>query len=142
MREDLINQYFTVSTTMQRAWKHRVLAAFEHEHISIAQMGLLFMIHEQKSVISKDLAKHMHITRSAVAQLIDGLAEPGYIERTEDEKDRRIIHISLSKKGRNVLKRLEKQRRKIFDELVCELNEEQLKAGIEIQEAMLRRLER
>lgn len=140
MREELVDQYFGVSTNVQRVWKHRVLTALDDEQISVAQMGLLFMIHEKQSVISKDLAKHMHISRSAIAQLLDGLAELGYIERSEDTKDRRIVHLSLSKKGKSVLKRLEKRRRAIFDELVCELSEDELRAGIAIQEAMLRQL--
>jgi DNA-binding MarR family transcriptional regulator len=142
MREDLIEQYFEVSTSMQRAWKRRIFATFETERISIAQMGLLFMIHESQSVISKDLATRMQISRSAIAQFLDGLSELGYITKTEDSKDRRIVHISLSKKGKSKLKDLEKQRRVIFKQLVKELSDKQLKSAIEINNVMLRQLEK
>ena len=140
MREELIKQYFDISVTVQRTWKHRVFAALEDEHISMAQMGLLFIIEERQPVASKELATYLRVTRSAIAQLIDGLDERGYIERNEDDKDRRILHISLSSNGELVLRRLEKRRRKIFEDLVCELSDEQLTSGIEIQESMLRRL--
>lgn len=140
MRDKLIKQYFDVSVTVQRTWKQLVFDALEDEQISLAQMGLLFRIDEQGSVISRDLASHLRVTRSAIAQLIDGLAERGYIQRQEDETDRRIVHISLSKKGKNVLKRLEKRRRAIFEKVVCELSDEQLRIGIDIQHAMLRQL--
>jgi DNA-binding MarR family transcriptional regulator len=142
MRENLIEQYFETSTGIQRALKRRVLAKLQSESISFAQIGLLFMIDENGSVISKDLATRMQITRSAIAQLIDGLSELGFIIRTEDKDDRRIVHISLSKKGKNKLKDLEKQRKAIFKELVSELSDKQLKSAIEINSVMLRQLEK
>jgi DNA-binding MarR family transcriptional regulator len=141
MREELIEQYFEVSTAVQRATKRRVLAQLQSESISFAQIGLLFMIHEHQPVISKDLATYMQITRSAIAQLLDGLSELGLIVKTEDKKDRRIVHVSLSKKGKNKLKDLEKQRKIIFRELVNGLSDKQLASAIEISSDMLKQLE-
>lgn len=141
MRNELIEEYFMASTSMQRAWKHRIFAVLQDENISVAQTGLLFIINEHKSVISKDLAKFMHITRSAVAQLLEGLSEQGYVTKTEDTKDRRITHISLSKKGVDKMKQLDKQRRSIFNRLVEGLSDEQLTAAIEINKSMLEQLE-
>lgn len=141
MRNELIEEYFTATTTMQRAWKHRIFALLQDENISVAQVGLLFIISEQKSVISKDLAQRMHITRSAIAQQLDGLSELGYVTKTEDTKDRRIVHISLSKKGLQKMKQLDRQRRDIFGKLVDGLSDEQLAAAIEINKSMLRQLE-
>jgi DNA-binding MarR family transcriptional regulator len=142
MREDLIEQYFEASTGIQRAMKRRVLAKLQSESISFAQIGLLFMIDENGSVISKDLATRMQISRSAIAQLLDGLSELGFITRTEDKKDRRIVHIGLSKKGKGKIKDLEKQRKAIFKELVSGLSDKQLKSAIEINSAMLKQLEK
>lgn len=142
MRKDLIEAYFAVSTQMQRAWKSCVLSEIAEENISIAQMGLLFLLNEHQPVLSKDIATKMHITRSAVAQLVEGLDELGYITRTEDESDRRMVYIRLSTRGQKKLGELEDRRRRIFESLVSDLSDEQLQEAIKINQVMLQQLEK
>lgn len=141
MREKLIEEYFEVSVAMQRAWKARIMAELNDEQISIAQMGILFLLKETQPILGKDLAARLYITRSAVTQLIDGLVDSGYVTRTEDSKDRRKIYLSLSKRGSAKLKALDKQRKAVFMAQVANLSDKQLTAAIEINAQMLKEIE-
>jgi DNA-binding MarR family transcriptional regulator len=42
----------------------------------------------------------MGISKPNVTSLIDKLIDQGYVQRRHDEKDRRVIHIVLTAKGR------------------------------------------
>lgn len=142
MREKLIEDYFKATSALQRAWKHRVLLALhDDEQISITQISTLFMLREHSPIMGKDLATKMHISRSAVTQLVDGLVESGYVTRREDSKDRRNVYLSVSKKGKAKLKALDKKRKHIFNQLVTNLSDKQLKAAIEINQKMLKEIE-
>ncbi len=78
----------------------------------------------------------MHISPSAVTQLLDGLAQGGYIQRDEDQADRRVSYIKLSKLGASKVKTLEKKRKDYFISLAEALSDEELESMIKIQAKM------
>lgn len=61
-----------------------------------------------------ELAKAMNQTMPAVSQRIRKLEEMGYVERTQDETDRRTVWIRLTEHGQDLLK---ETCHKMFDRL-------------------------
>jgi DNA-binding MarR family transcriptional regulator len=49
----------------------------------------------------KEIAKLLHVTSSAVSQLIDGLIKKKLVSRKENAKDRRVINIAVTEMARN-----------------------------------------
>ncbi|HET6863802.1 MAG TPA: MarR family transcriptional regulator [Candidatus Saccharimonadales bacterium] len=74
--------------------------------LSHAQMGMLYLLsfHEQTSV--NQTADFLGVSKSAVTQLADSLEDKGLISRTNDNKDRRIVRLSLTAEGRQIMKKL------------------------------------
>jgi DNA-binding MarR family transcriptional regulator len=67
---------------------------------------LLVIIHsidEGKPVMVSQLSHKMEISNAASTQMIDGLEKIGWVTRTQDEKDRRIMWVDLTKEGKKVL---------------------------------------
>lgn len=50
------------------------------------------------SVLSKEMCCH----KSNVTQVVAGLEKKGLVERTETPTDKRVIHLKLTSKGRNI----------------------------------------
>jgi DNA-binding MarR family transcriptional regulator len=46
------------------------------------------------------------VTAGAVSQRLDRLEARGYVRRMRDDVDKRVIHVSLTKKGRNLIDRV------------------------------------
>ena len=81
--------------------KHRMAFGAHSSHkgprITPAQWGVLMCVaHGEKRTV-KDVAGALSITSSAATQLIDGLVESGYVNRAEDQRDRRAVTLTLSK---------------------------------------------
>jgi DNA-binding MarR family transcriptional regulator len=74
--------------------------------LSHAQVGMLYLLahHTESSV--KEAADFLGITKSAVTQLADPLDAKGLIARRPDPADRRIVRLSLTPQGRQLLKKL------------------------------------
>ena len=51
---------------------------------------------------TSQLAEKMHVTRATISTLIDRLVRKGYVERIKDEKDRRVIRLGLTHRGKQV----------------------------------------
>jgi DNA-binding MarR family transcriptional regulator len=136
-RDLLIEAMFANSLTVQKAWKSFILQSLGKNNISLAQAGLLFILKNRQPIKGSELADEMHISRSAVTQLIEGLETSNFITRTESTQDRRIQYISLSSYGTDRLKEIDSKRKALFILATSTLDNRELKALIAMQSKMI-----
>ncbi len=79
-----------------------------------------------------DLSTRMQITPGAVTHMINSLEEGGYVERLQAAKDRRIVLIKLTDKGKKVVADMEAEFLDDLRGLVGFLGEEDSKDFIRI----------
>jgi DNA-binding MarR family transcriptional regulator len=79
----------------------------ERLHLTVAEFKLLrgFRVDETLSV--NDLAKRIELSSSRLTRIIDGLVEKGLVWREIGSRDRRVMEISLTPKGRKIQEELE-----------------------------------
>lgn len=65
-------------------------------------LGVLFR--EKKSLSMSELGKQLYISKPYMTVLVDQLIQEGYVERLRDPEDRRIVNISITRKGARYLK--------------------------------------
>ncbi len=70
------------------------------------------------------LVKELGVSKQAVGQLVDTLVLRGYLERKEDEEDRRKSNIVLTKRGRAAASVQAAAREKIDAELISRTGQE------------------
>lgn len=76
--------------------------------LSKAQLELLYALSFHEKISVKQAAQRLSVSLSAVSQLADPLLSEGYITRQNDLTDRRIVHLSLTPKGKRIIKDLKK----------------------------------
>jgi len=67
------------------------------------QLRILIMLAHAGPTQPSDIGIRMGISKSNVSALIDKLVVLGYVERRPDEKDRRVVHITITARGRKFL---------------------------------------
>lgn len=77
--------------------------SFANHSISHSQMEIMFLLYDEGKFTMSNLSKALLISKPNVTPMVDKLINNQFVERLPDEKDRRIIHISLTQKGRNFL---------------------------------------
>jgi DNA-binding MarR family transcriptional regulator len=70
--------------------------------LHLAVMGEL----GQNSMTMSELANTLMMTKPQLTHLVDSLVSQGIVERRPDEKDRRVINLALTEKGRALLKEM------------------------------------
>lgn len=68
--------------------------------LSIAEMHTLDAIGPYESRAMSETANRLGITTGTLTVSVDRLVKKGYIERHRDTKDRRVVRISLTRKGK------------------------------------------
>lgn len=104
------NQIQTVIETLSRLHRPMSKDSWKELGLSHAQVGMLYLLSYHKGSSVKEAADFLGITKSAVTQLADPLDAKGLIIRQNDPADRRIVRLSLTHKGGQLLKKLARQK--------------------------------
>ena len=93
--------------------------------IGCGQYFFLTYIYERDGISMYDLAKIGHFDKGTVTKAVQKLAENGYIVIQVDEKDRRIKHLHVTEKAREVVERVYQTSYQWKDMLLSNLTEQE-----------------
>ena len=88
-------------------------------------------------VTMSQLARRLDISESAATDVADRLVRQGLAERRADLRDRRVVVLALSEEGRQIIGRIERQRRKMAESILGALSDAQLAELLGLIEVMV-----
>lgn len=65
--------------------------------------GVLFTLHQRKTMSQKELAEQLNVTAPSITSLIQKMEKSGYITRRPDDYDQRVMRLSLTEKGESCI---------------------------------------
>jgi DNA-binding MarR family transcriptional regulator len=95
-----------------------------HEfELSFSQMKALHALHEAPEAISvKKLGELLGLSLAAMSRAADDLVQRGLVNRSEDAVDRRIKRLCLTKKGRELVRKMREARMAGVEQFVATLS--------------------
>lgn len=109
--------------------------------ITMPQFIILNFLDRQRGGRMTDLAKFIGVTTAAMTGLIDRMVRDGYVERTRDPDDRRIIKVKATAKGSALVRKINLQKRQmiidVFGRLTRQDREEYLKVIMRIRDVLV-----
>jgi DNA-binding MarR family transcriptional regulator len=99
----------------------------EPGHQSRGNRKLMRIIAANSGASSRELADMMDIRPSSLTEMLKKLEESGIVVRTRDEKDLRVVRVSISELGAEELKRHKEAKSQYIDILAEGLDEEEQK---------------
>ena len=101
----------SISTELIPGFSHLMRLRFSHAHALVHDVGLhpgqvhlLTLIASRASMSQAQLASLLFIKPSTVTVMVSRMASTGILKRTRDEHDKRLNKISITEKGRALLK--------------------------------------
>lgn len=91
----------TLLKTMTQEWNRRNTYS-----LTYPQFKMLFKLHQQGPKRVSELAEALCITAGAVTGAADRLLSEGYIERTRDDEDRRVVYIQITELGTSMVEKV------------------------------------
>src|SRR3989344_7960289 len=105
---------------------HGKIIQGEARDITYAQQFALFIISQSKDLGIKEISKMLCTSSSAATQLVNELVKQGLVTRTTNAKDRRSLHLAISKKGQAQITESKKIRSKMMLSLFSSLSDKEL----------------
>lgn len=97
-----INEYLTAIFNNVLIIEESSLRSSRFSDVTIKEMHTIDVIGEKKDATPTDVARTLMVTLGTVTTSLNNLERKGYIERVRSTKDRRVVHLYLTKKGRLV----------------------------------------
>ena len=103
--------------------------------LGLSHFYILTTLYRKKVLSSGNLAKSLDVRNSTITSLVDRLVKLSLVKRRRDERDRRVVLVELTDKGKKLTEKLLTLRKERLKEIVKELPEEKVK---EIYESIKR----
>ncbi len=126
-----IDEAYRLITEVEEAMLH----SSKRLNVSIREVHLLEKVADSGQMRISELAAAEGITTSSTTTAVNKLARKGFVEKRRDERDGRIVYVSLTKEGRFIDKLHRRFHRSMTYDVSQGLTEEE-------KEALLKGLER
>jgi len=103
--------------------------------LGLSHFYILTTLYREKVLSSGNLAKSLDVRNSTITSLVDRLVKLSLVKRGRCERDRRVVLVELTDKGKKLTEKLLTLRKERLKEIVKELPEEKVK---EIYESIKR----
>jgi DNA-binding MarR family transcriptional regulator len=135
MIQELINRYIAVSFKVTKKAESLIKEQIGDD-LTTDQHYILRYIYQSKECTSSELADVFEVNKSAITAIVNRMVDREWIERTRDENDRRVIYLTLSKKGINLFEKTEERIHCLVESIINQFNREEIQNFIQIYEKL------
>ncbi|MEW9677317.1 MarR family transcriptional regulator [Lentibacillus sp. L22] len=102
-------------------WRKHTKSAF-----SRTEALVLYKLYYEGQQRASELAMVLSITTGGLTGLTDKLVEGGYVERKRTEEDRRVVYLSITDSGKEMVKAMNAARKAFIEKLFNGISTEEL----------------
>ncbi len=106
--------------------------------LSYAQVRALLMLNAEEEVSAGQLAKAADLTPASVTAMLDGLEQSGMVQRRRSEQDRRVVFVSLTPAGRELVELKQIRWRACWRGALADFDDRDLTAAADVMRRMAR----
>lgn len=133
--QELINRYIRVSFSVTKKAEFLIKDQIGSD-LTYDQHYTLRYIRQKQNCTSTELAEVFAVNKSAVTAIITRLADRELIERTRDERDRRVVYLSLTDKGSALFNDCETRVHQLVENVITQFNDEEINSFIQTYEKL------
>lgn len=118
---------------MDKFRKIKPLEKIIENDLTFAEVVILDQIINLKSDVTvSNLSESLNISKAAISKLVTSIEQKGYISKKEDIKDKRISHIIITPKGKEVVEKTFEHFKKMSRFISEKMGEDDLKQLVEL----------
>lgn len=143
-----MTQLFADGYEFGRGLSHRIKRWRELSEKSVAPLGIplgefrvLVSLSESGPRAMVELAKDQMVTQAAITGIVDNLEKLGLAARERSETDRRVVRVSITKKGEDEVRKGQRLYQKFIEKSTSQISASELNDMLKTLDRMLRAAE-
>jgi len=121
--QEFADRINTIIPVMIREFAKYQVNELSQGRISLPQFLVLGFLEKSGETKMSGLARFMSVSTAAMTGTVDRLVNCGYVIREPEPKDRRVIKIKITPKGRDIIKKINYQRRQMIIDIFAKVSE-------------------
>lgn len=113
-----------------------------YHQVSLPQMHILMVLLERGPLTVSEVAHLLSVSTPSASAILDRMEENSLVRRERDQTDRRVVHVSISERGRAAVDELTGVHRERVQRLLSVMTDEELRQVVRGMEAVGKALER
>lgn len=135
MIQELIDRYVTISFQVHKKAETLIKRQISNE-LTNDQHYILRYIQQSGSCTSTELAAVFDVNKSAITAIINRMADRGWIQRTRDENDRRIVFLTLTEEGNQLYLKAQEKIHLLVESIITQFEETEITTFIQTFEKL------
>ena len=123
-----INDYLVDIFNRVQVIEETSLRKSQFSDVSLKEMHTIEIIGKNTNVTPSDIARELMLTLGTVTTSLNKLEAKGYIERKRSKLDRRVVHLTLTKKGKLLDRLHRKFHKNMVIHIAADMNEQEFEA--------------
>ncbi|CAI9392820.1 MarR family winged helix-turn-helix transcriptional regulator [Niallia sp. HCP3S3_B10] len=115
--DQIIDRYVSINFSVNRKFDQLIRQEIG-DVLTTEQHFTMRHINNVHVCTSTELAVVFGVKKSAITPIINRLVEKGWVERTRDEKDRRVIYLTLTIDGKVIFGEMEKKIQSVIESVI------------------------
>jgi DNA-binding MarR family transcriptional regulator len=143
--KELFEEFISTTIQIKRALNDSFGMGSTHPNVArstMLQHQILLYLLDNPGISVKILANKFLMSSASIAQLLNRLENRKFIKKVQDNKDKRITHLYITKIGTDEIKNLKMLLFKKASQILKFIPEEDLRNMVRIQKNLLHQLEK
>ncbi len=130
-KRDMDNTYETINDILENLFREimdieqQAIITEEFRDMTNNDMHVIQEIGVEKANNMSSVARALSVTVGSLTTAVNGLVKKGYVKRERSEEDRRVVYVSLTEKGEKAYLHHKKFHRKMVEDVLKGLSEEE-----------------
>lgn len=135
--KELVDQYINLTFSIEKNTAQLVKCQIGSD-LTNDQHYILRYINRKEECTSSELAEVFHVKKSAITAMIERLWKKGFIQRTRDENDRRVVYLTLTAVGQELFHETELGINQLVGSLIKQFDQEEIETFMKTYEKLNR----
>jgi MarR family transcriptional regulator, 2-MHQ and catechol-resistance regulon repressor len=127
MERKCTNQSFLLLMQTSKAIQERIRDEMSKYNLSITEFSVLEVLFYQGKQTIQQIGNRILISSGSMTYVIDKLEQKGIIKRNDCREDRRVIHITLTAEGMEMLENIMPKYQDMVDSIFGDLTDDESK---------------
>ncbi|HCC78532.1 MAG: hypothetical protein A2X25_09450 [Chloroflexi bacterium GWB2_49_20] len=110
--------------------------------VTASQGYTILTLPESERITMNALSEAMGLANSTMTRMIDQLVDKGFVRRTADDEDRRVVRVSLTEKGQEIRHNLEEAQQYFFGKVLTEIPQNERHGILQVLERVIAAIEK
>ena len=110
--------------------------------VTLTQCHTLDVLSKKENLTMNELSRQMGLAKSTMTRIVNNMVREGWVEQVRDQRDRRMVNVQLTRKGRKMAEMLDHSSRDYVQRILKHLPQEKIPQALESMRWIIKSVEK